>query len=110
MGSAAHRHAFVHAFSRQRNRYLRLAVAQAQRGKEFTDDAEKAYRKALECAEAHGMRPLAAECHEGLAKLHEESGDGAAAQKAFKAAAKLYSETGLNHRAKALSGQGSLAR
>jgi hypothetical protein len=56
------------------------------------------------------MRPLAAECHEGLAKLHEESGDGAAAQKAFKAAAKLYSETGLNHRAKALSGQGSLAR
>src|SRR5262249_28964218 len=37
--------------------YLRLANAHAQRGKPFMDDAEKAYRKALERAEAHGMRP-----------------------------------------------------
>jgi len=81
--------------------YLRLAVAQAQRGKEFTDDAEKAYRKALECAEAHGMRPLAAECHEGLGKLQLSRGQGAAAQKEFERSAALFKEVGLKERAKA---------
>ncbi len=83
--------------------YLRLAMAQAQRGKPFMDDAESAYRKALERAETHGMRPLAAECHEGLGKLHLKRGQSAAARKAFEAAAKLYSETGLAGRAKVVT-------
>ena len=81
--------------------YLRLATAHAQRGKSFMDDAEKAYRKALERAEAHGMRPLAAECHEGLGKLLHMRGQGAAAQKEFERSAALFREVGLKERAKA---------
>jgi len=80
---------------------LRLATAHAQRGKSFMDDAEKAYRKALERAEAHGMRPLAAECHEGLGKLLHMRGQGAAAQKEFERSAALFREVGLKERAKA---------
>ncbi len=78
--------------------YLRLATAQAQRGKLFLEDAESAYRKALERAAMHGMRPLAAECHEGLGRLYLKHGQGAAAQKELERSAALYAEVGLKLR------------
>jgi class 3 adenylate cyclase/tetratricopeptide (TPR) repeat protein len=80
---------------------LRLAAVQAERGKAFCEESESLYRKALDRAEQHHMRPLAAECHEGIGRLHARRGRAADAQKELRIAAALYSEVGMEGRAKA---------
>ena len=80
---------------------LRLASVQAERGRAFLDEAESIYRKALDRAEQHRMRPLEAECHEGLGRLELRRGSAAMAQKELRIAAKLFRETGLEPRARA---------
>jgi len=90
-------HEFVHyGYALQR-----LAAAQAERGAPFFDESENLYRKALDRAVTHRMRPLAAECHEGLGGLNARRGNVASAQSALREAAKLYAEIGLGQRASA---------
>src|SRR5947209_19863077 len=67
--------------------YLRVAAIHRERGKPFFDDSESAYRKALDRAAKHGMRPPAAECHEGLGRLNLRRGLPAPARKEVAAAA-----------------------
>jgi class 3 adenylate cyclase/tetratricopeptide (TPR) repeat protein len=80
---------------------LRLAAVQAERGAAFFAESESLYRRALERAHMHRMRPLAAESHEGLGRLNVLRGDRPAAQSELRTAVKLYAEVGLAQRAKA---------
>jgi tetratricopeptide (TPR) repeat protein len=81
---------------------LRLAGIQAQRGGASVEDGVKTYSAALARAAAHGMRPLEAECHEGLGRLRLSLGDTRAAREEFGVAAGLYAEVDLRERAKGL--------
>ncbi len=90
-----------HEFVHHGYALLRLAAVQAERGAPFFDESENLYRKALERAVAHRMRPLAAESHDGLGRLHAKRGRVPAAQSALRTAAGLFAEIGLERRAKA---------
>jgi class 3 adenylate cyclase len=80
----------------------RLAAVQAQRGAPFFGDAESAFRKSLEHALAHGMRPLAAECHEGLGRLYAQQRRSADARRELEAGAALFADIKLTERAKSV--------
>jgi class 3 adenylate cyclase/tetratricopeptide (TPR) repeat protein len=54
------------------------------------------YRQALALAERHGMRPLAAHCHFGLAKLYSRVGQPEHARDNLAAATTLYREMGMD--------------
>lgn len=77
-----------------------LATVQAQRGASFFGEAESAFRKALEHALAHRMRPLAAECHEGLGRLYVKRNRAAEARSQLDRAAALFGEIQLAERAR----------
>src|SRR5262249_39120306 len=58
-------------------------------------DAQSAaahYREALALADLHGMRPLVAHCHVGLAKLYRRSGEAEHARKNLSTATAMYRE------------------
>jgi class 3 adenylate cyclase/tetratricopeptide (TPR) repeat protein len=58
-------------------------------------DAEIAaahYQAALTVAQAHGMRPLVAHCHFGLARVHRHSGNPGCARQHLASAKKMYKE------------------
>jgi class 3 adenylate cyclase len=93
LGSHEHIH---HGFA-----LLRLASVQAARGAAFFDESETLHRSALARARALRMRPLAAECHEGLGQLQLRRQRPAEARTELRAAAALYAELGLEQRAKA---------
>ncbi len=93
LGSHEHIH---HGFA-----LLRLASVQAARGAAFFEESETLYRSALVRARALRMRPLAAECHEGLGQLQLRRQRPAEARIEMRAAAALYAELGLEQRAKA---------
>jgi class 3 adenylate cyclase/tetratricopeptide (TPR) repeat protein len=52
-----------------------LAQIELARESPALDRAEEGYRKALALAEVLGMRPLQAQCHRGLGRLHRRRGD-----------------------------------
>jgi len=54
--------------------------------------AESNYTAALVLAESHGMRPLVAHCHAGLARLCSRSGMRQQAQEQFATATRMYRE------------------
>jgi hypothetical protein len=54
--------------------------------------AESDYTAALVLAESHGMRPLAAHCHAGLAKLYERTGEFEQRNAHLIAATRMYRE------------------
>jgi len=54
--------------------------------------AESNYTAALVLAESHGMRPLVAHCHAGLARLCRRSGKRQQAQEQFATATRMYRE------------------
>jgi DNA-binding NtrC family response regulator/tetratricopeptide (TPR) repeat protein len=60
--------------------------------------AEAAYRAALACATALGMRPLAAHCHAALGRVLTEAGRSAEADAHQEAAAAAYRDLGLGPR------------
>jgi tetratricopeptide (TPR) repeat protein len=88
-------------FSHHGHALLRLAKVQAARGATFFADSEIHYRRALEQALKHHMRPLAAECHEGLGQLNARRGQASAAQAELRSAAQLFASVGLAQRASA---------
>jgi tetratricopeptide (TPR) repeat protein len=55
-----------------------------------TESAEDHYRKALELADAHGMRPLVAHCHLGLGTLYRRAGKPHEGQGHLGRAAEMY--------------------
>jgi len=57
--------------------------------------AQESYSRALDRADALGMRPLAAHCHLGLGKLHRRTGDRAKAEEHLATAATMYREMGM---------------
>ena len=56
------------------------------------ESGETHYRKALTLAGSHGMRPLVAHCHLGLANLYRRTGKGQEAHKHLATATTLYRE------------------
>jgi hypothetical protein len=54
------------------------------------------YRQALALAERHGMRPLAAHCHFGLAKLHGCIGQHEQSREHLAVAMAMYREMGMD--------------
>jgi hypothetical protein len=54
------------------------------------------YRQALALAERHGMRPLAAHCHFGLAKLYDRVGPPEHSRENLAAATTMYRELGMD--------------
>jgi tetratricopeptide (TPR) repeat protein len=54
------------------------------------EDAEARYRQALDLAEALGMRPLVAHCHQGLGTLYAKTGRREQARTELSAAITLY--------------------
>ena len=54
------------------------------------------YRQALALSEQYGMRPLAAHCHLGLAKLYQRTGQPEEAREMLVAAATVYRELNMN--------------
>jgi tetratricopeptide (TPR) repeat protein len=60
--------------------------------------AEEYYRQALARADELGMRPLAAHCHLGLAKLHRLTGDRAKTEEHLTTASTMYREMGMSFR------------
>jgi hypothetical protein len=62
-----------------------------------TEDAEVYYREALAVAEPRGMRPLVANCHFSLGKLHRCRGDREQAQEHLTTAMAMYREMGMTH-------------
>ncbi len=57
--------------------------------------AESRYGEALALADALGMRPLAAHCHAGLAKLYRRTSQRTEADEHFAAATSMYREMGM---------------
>ena len=74
---------------------LRHAEVLSAIGADSHIEAESVYRQALAHAAAHQMRPLAAECHEGLGRLSALRRKVVPAQAALRTAARLYREMGL---------------
>jgi len=58
-------------------------------------DAEVLYRQALALAEPRGMRPLVAQCHLGLGKMHHRMGNAGQAQEHLTIATAMYREMGI---------------
>lgn len=54
------------------------------------------YRQALALAELHGMRPLAAHCHLGLAKLYRRTGQPEHARKMLDVATRMFGELNMD--------------
>jgi tetratricopeptide (TPR) repeat protein len=73
---------------------LRGEIALA-RSPSDTQAGENAYRQALELAEELEMRPLAAQCHLGLGRLHRRAGRVAAARAALDTALALFRAMGM---------------
>jgi tetratricopeptide (TPR) repeat protein len=61
------------------------------------DDAEGCYRDALAIASELGMRPLAAHCHAGLARVHRRAGKPDQAQQCFATATTMYRAMGMTY-------------
>jgi class 3 adenylate cyclase/tetratricopeptide (TPR) repeat protein len=72
-----------------RGRYLLGEIA-TEREPPHTEEAEAHYRKALALAEALGMRPLKAHCHQGLGTLYAKTGQAEQARTELTAAINLY--------------------
>jgi hypothetical protein len=53
------------------------------------------YRQALALASELGMRPLVANCHLGLGKLHRRTGNREQAQEHLTTAKEMYGEMGM---------------
>jgi class 3 adenylate cyclase/tetratricopeptide (TPR) repeat protein len=71
-------------------------LADATAGSAGPDDpADAAYRRALGLAEGLGMRPMAARCQTGLARLSERSGHGDRARELERIATRMYREMGM---------------
>jgi hypothetical protein len=69
----------------------------AHRDRFDAESGEAHYRKALALAEPRGMRPLAAHCQLGLAKLYRHIGKRQDAQEHLTMAATMYREMGMNY-------------
>ena len=54
------------------------------------------YRQALALAQRHGMRPLAAHCHFGLAKLYDRVGHREQSRENLAAAMTMYRDMGMD--------------
>jgi class 3 adenylate cyclase/tetratricopeptide (TPR) repeat protein/ribosomal protein L40E len=63
----------------------------------LTHSAEHYYREAVSCADALGMRPLAAHSHLGLGKLHRRTGKREQAQEHLTTATTMYREMGMTY-------------
>ncbi len=59
--------------------------------------AEHSFDEASQLAIELGMRPLAAHCHAGLAKLYRRTGRQTQAEEHFKAATTMYREMGMTY-------------
>jgi class 3 adenylate cyclase/tetratricopeptide (TPR) repeat protein len=59
------------------------------------ETAKRHFQKALGMAEERGMRPLAAHCHAGLAKLYRRAGGHPEAEEHFQIATRMYREMGM---------------
>ena len=83
---------------------LNVLGAIAETAPRSRDEAERCYRASLLLATDLGMRPVAAHCHAGLARVNRQAGrpDQAAEQLAIAAA--MYSEMGMRHWLQKLSG------
>lgn len=88
-----------HEFAHHGHALLRLASIQAQRGAAFFRESERRYREALDRALLQRMRPLAAECHEGLGRLYTRWRRADRARAELEVAAKMFGEIGLERRA-----------
>jgi class 3 adenylate cyclase/tetratricopeptide (TPR) repeat protein len=76
---------------------LRLAgdVAAAQHP-QSVESAEASYREALAITDALGMRPLGAQCHLGLGRLHRHAGDRERARGHLSVAVGLFGRLGMS--------------
>jgi hypothetical protein len=61
------------------------------------ENAEEYYREALALAESLGTRPLVADCHFGLGKLHRHRGDREQARDHLTTAMAMYRKMGITY-------------
>jgi tetratricopeptide (TPR) repeat protein len=61
------------------------------------EESETRYGEAMGLAEALGMRPLVARCHNGLSLLYYNAGQNEAAQKHLDTATRLYREMDMHY-------------